>query len=408
MLLAFSGPGYMVAVGYMDPGNWATDLVGGASFGYTLLSVVFLSSLAAVVLQYLSAKLGIVTGRDLAQMTRESVPRPIALFLWLMAEVMIIACDLAEVIGTAVALQLLFHIPIIWGVVITAADVLLLLYLQHKGLRILEALVICLIAIIGVSLGIDLVFAHPSFVSVALGLIPSYAIFTNNEMLYIAIGIIGATVMPHNLYLHSALSQTRSFEETREGKKQAIFFTGIDSVIALTFAFLINAAILALSASVFHANGYVGVSDISHAYQLLSPLLGAGVASVLFAVALLAAGQNSTLTGTMAGQVIMEGFLELRIPPWMRRVITRVLAILPALVFIAIIGPTHTTELLVFSQVVLSVQLPFAMIPLVLFTGSKRRMGEFVNNRVLQLIAMAIAFLITGLNMWLVLSVFAA
>jgi manganese transport protein len=406
-LLAFSGPGYMVAVGYMDPGNWATDLVGGASFGYTLLSVIFLSSMAAILLQYLSAKLGIVTGRDLAELTSRSTARPIAIFLWLMAEVMIIACDLAEVIGTAVALQLLFHIPILWGVCITALDVLLLLYLQKKGLRILEALVICLIAIIAVSLGIDVLLAQPSIVGMLAGFIPAPVIFTNQDMLYVAIGIIGATVMPHNLYLHSALSQTRRYEETPKGKKQAIFFTGVDSAIALSFAFCINAAILILAAATFHTNGLTEVADIAQAYTLFSPLLGAGFASVLFAVALLAAGQNSTLTGTMAGQIIMEGFLQLRIRPWLRRIITRLLAIAPALLFIAYFGAENVTQLLIFSQVVLSVQLPFAMIPLVFFTGSKKRMGEFVNQPWLKALAVLVATVITSLNVWLVWSVFA-
>jgi len=406
-LLAFSGPGYLVAVGYMDPGNWATDLVGGSSFGYKLLSVILLSSLAAILLQYLSAKLGIATGRDLAELTRESVSKPIAIFLWLMAEIMIIACDLAEVIGTAVALELLFGIPILWGVIITALDVFLLLYLQKKGLRLLEALVVCLIAIIAVSLGIDVVLSHPHFLGVLSGFVPARAIFTNKDMLYVAIGIIGATVMPHNLYLHSALSQTRTYEETPEGKKQAIFYTGVDSAIALSFAFVINAVILILSAAAFNAHGLTEVTDIRNAYTLLAPLLGAGGAAILFAIALLAAGQNSTVTGTMAGQIIMEGFLQLRITPWLRRVITRGLAIIPAILFIVYFGANNVTELLVFSQVILSVQLPFAMIPLVLFTGNAKRMGNFVNARWLQTLAVFVAVVITGLNVWLVLSVFA-
>lgn len=396
----------MVAVGYMDPGNWATDLVGGSAFGYALLSVILLSSLSAILLQYLSAKLGIATGRDLAEMTRASVPKPVAVFLWLMAEIMIIACDLAEVIGTAVALLLLFHIPIVWGVCITALDVLLLLYLQKKGLRLLEALVVCLIAIIGVSLGIDVLMAHPSLVGVLSGLVPSPAIFTNTDMLYVAIGIIGATVMPHNLYLHSALSQTRAYEESEEGKRQAIKYSGIDSGIALSFAFLINAAILILSAAAFNAHGLTEVADIENAYTLLSPLLGVGFASILFAVALLAAGQNSTLTGTMAGQIIMEGFLNIRLAPWLRRIITRGLAIVPALLFVVYIGGDKVTQLLVFSQVVLSVQLPFAMIPLVYFTSRKKYMGSFKNSLLVQALAVVIAVVITGLNVWLVWSAF--
>lgn len=406
-LLAFSGPGYLVAVGYMDPGNWATDLVGGSSFGYALLCVVMLSSFAAVLLQYLAAKLGIATGRDLAELIREEVPRPISLFLWLMAEIMIIACDLAEIIGTAVALQLLFSIPIAWGILITAADVFLLLYLQKKGLRLLEALIVCLIAVITVCLGIDLILSRPDVLGILGGLVPTKAMFANKEMLYVAIGIIGATVMPHNLYLHSALSQTRAYQEDEVGKRQAIFYTGIDTAVALTFAFCINAAILVLSAAAFNAHGLTGVADISHAYTLLSPILGAGFAAVLFAVALLAAGQNSTVTGTMAGQIIMEGFLNLRLQPWVRRVITRGLAIVPALVFIWYVGSDSVTELLVFSQVVLSVQLPFAMIPLVWFTGSKRRMGTFVNRAPVQVLAIFTAVVITGLNIWLVWSVFA-
>lgn len=406
-LLAFSGPAYLVAVGYMDPGNWATDLIGGSSFGYTLLSIILLSNLAAILLQYLSAKLGIVTGHDLAEMTRAEVPKPVAIFLWLMAEVMIIACDLAEVIGTAVALQLLFGIPMLWGVCITALDVFLLLYLQKKGMRLLEALVICLISIIALSLGIDVVLSHPAFGAMFAGFIPSPTIFTNTDMLYVAIGIIGATVMPHNLYLHSALAQTRSYEETEVGKRQAVFYSGIDTGVALFFAFLINAAILVLSASAFHAHGLTGVSDISHAYTLLSPLLGAGFASVLFAVALLAAGQNSTLTGTMAGQIIMEGFLNLRMRPWMRRMLTRGLAIIPALIFIAYFGAENVTQLLVFSQVVLSVQLPFAMIPLVWLTSSKKKMGVFVNSWIVKIAACVVAAVITSLNVWLVWQVFA-
>lgn len=406
-LLAFSGPGYMVAVGYMDPGNWATDLVGGSAFGYSLLSIILLSSLSAILLQYLAAKLGIATGRDLAEMTKESVPKPIALFLWVMAEIMIIACDLAEVIGTAVALLLLFHIPIVWGVCITALDVLLLLYLQKKGMRLLEALVICLIAIIGVSLGIDVVMANPSLVGIFAGLVPTPAVFSNTDMLYVAIGIIGATVMPHNLYLHSSLSQTRAYEETEAGKKEAIKYSGIDSGVALSFAFFVNAAILVLSAAAFHSNGLNDVADIDQAYLLLSPLLGAGFASILFGVALLAAGQNSTLTGTMAGQIIMEGFLNIRLAPWLRRIITRGLAIIPALLFVIYVGGEKVTELLVFSQVVLSIQLPFAMIPLVIFTSSKKRMGVFRNSWPIKALAILIATVITSLNMWLVWQVFA-
>jgi manganese transport protein len=400
-LLAFSGPGYLVAVGYMDPGNWATDLVGGSTFGYALLSVVLLSSLSAMSLQYLSAKLGIATGCDLAEICRTALPRPASVFLWVMAEIMIIACDLAEVIGTAVALKLLFGFPIELGVAIAAADVFILLWLQSKGVRFLEAIIIVLIGTIGVCLGTDVLWADPSWGGIAAGLVPSFDIFRKPDMLYIAMGIIGATVMPHNLYLHSSIVQTRAYEETSAGKRDAIRFSGIDAVIALSLAFLVNAAILILSAAAFHGAGTI-VNDIEVAFELLSPVLGVTAGSVLFAVALLASGQNSTVTGTMAGQIIMEGFLRVRLVPWLRRIITRGLAIVPALAFIYIYGSNDITKLLILSQVVLSVQLPFAMIPLVWFTSRRVHMGEFANSWLVIAITSVIAAVITGLNGWLV------
>jgi manganese transport protein len=327
-LLAFTGPGYLIAVGYMDPGNWATDLAGGSQFGYQLLSVVLLSSLIAMLLQHLAAKIGIVTGKDLAQLCRV-YPRPVRIGLWLTAEVMIIACDLAEVIGSAIALELLFGIPLTIGVLITGADVLLLLLLQNKGYRYLEALVMSLVAVVFACFAFEVFFSHPVFGEVIKGFVPSHAVFTNADMLYIALGIIGATVMPHNLFLHSSVVQTRTREVAHTGKRSAVFFATLDSSIALTFAFMVNAAILIVSAASFHYAGMNNVADIKEAYALLSPLLGVGAASVVFGIALLASGQNSTLTGTLAGQVIMEGFLDIRCAPWLRRIITRFLAIIP-------------------------------------------------------------------------------
>ncbi len=407
-MLAFSGPGYLVAVGYMDPGNWATDLAGGAKYGYALLFVVLLSSLFAMLLQYLSAKIGIVTGRDLAQICRDNFGKRVSFFLWLMAEIMIIACDLAEVIGSAIALNLLFKIPLALGVVITAADVFILLLLQNRGFRYLEALVITLVGTVMVAFSLELAFAQPVISALLNGFIPTVNLFTDKEMLYIAVGILGATVMPHNLYLHSAIVQTRAYEETEEGKKEALKFSAIDSTIALTFAFYINAAILIVSAATFYVRGLNGVAEISDAHQLLSPLLGTTLASTLFAVALLASGQNSTITGTLAGQIIMEGFLNFKLAPWLRRMTTRLIAIIPAVIAILIYGTTGLTKLLILSQVVLSLQLPFAVFPLVYFTGKKKYMGSFANSRLLNIFAWLIALVIVALNVCLLALLFSA
>ncbi|HNC24008.1 MAG TPA: Nramp family divalent metal transporter, partial [Opitutaceae bacterium] len=378
-LLAFSGPGYLVAVGYMDPGNWATDLAGGSRFGYTLLSVILLSNLMAILLQALCLKLGIVTGRDLAQACRDHYSKPVTIALWLLCEVAICACDLAEVIGTAIALNLLFHIPLVWGVVLTAFDVLLVLWLAGRGFRWLEALVIALVLLIGACFGLEILFAQPAVRDVLGGFIPSPEIIRNPEMLYIAIGILGATVMPHNLYLHSSIVQTRKYEQSAGGKREAIKFATIDSTVALMFALFINAGILVVAAATFYTQGRHDVAEIQDAYKLLSPMLGVGVASVVFAVALLASGQNSTLTGTLAGQIVMEGFMNIRLRPWLRRLITRGLAVIPAAIVAGVYGESGTAKLLVFSQVVLSLQLPFAVVPLVLFTSQREKMGEFVN-----------------------------
>ncbi|HEU5040550.1 MAG TPA: Nramp family divalent metal transporter, partial [Gemmatimonadales bacterium] len=399
--LAFAGPGYMVAVGYMDPGNWATDLAGGARFGYTLLSVVLLSNLMAILLQSLAVKLGLVTGRDLAQACRDHYPRPVSLVLWVLCEIAIAACDLAEVLGSAIALNLLFGIPLIWGVCLTALDVLLILLLQHKGFRWLEAFVITLIATIGICFAIELVMARPDIAEVARGLVPTTQIVTNPVMLYIAIGILGATVMPHNLYLHSSIVQTRRVAPDDGAKREAIKFATIDSTLALLFAFFINAAILILAAATFHRTGHQNVADIGDAFQLLAPLLGTTLASTLFAVALLASGQNSTITGTLAGQIVMEGFLDIRLPAWLRRLITRLIAIVPAVIVTALYGEKGVGSLLILSQVILSLQLSFAVIPLVQFTGERRKMGRFTNGPLLQAAAWGVAVVIVGLNGWL-------
>jgi len=405
-LLLFSGPGFLVAVGYMDPGNWATSIAGGSKFGYTLLSVVLMSSIFAMILQHLALKLGIATGRDLAQMCKDRFSKPVAIFLWIMAEIMIIATDLAEVIGSAIALYLLFNIPIIIGVIITAVDVLVILLLQNKGFRYLEALIITLMATIAGIFAFQLFVSAPAIAPLLAGFIPTTQLIFNPEMLYLAIGIIGATVMPHNLYLHSSIIQTRRYAETREGKKEAIKFATFDSTIALTIALFVNASILILAAAVFFVNGLNEVAAIEDAYKLLSPLVGVSVASTLFAIALLAAGQNATITGTLAGQIIMEGFINLRIKPWMRRIITRLLAIVPAVVFIGLYGANAATELLIFSQVVLSLQLSFAVFPLLMFTSSKKIMGEFANSTTLNIIAWIIGIIIAGLNLWLLGSFF--
>ncbi len=401
-LLAFAGPGYMVAVGYMDPGNWATDLAGGAQFGYTLLSVVLLSNLMAVLLQGLASKLGIVTGRDLAQACRDHYSRPVNITLWILCEIAIAACDLAEVIGSAIALNLLFGIALPVGVAITGFDVLLLLYLQNRGVRVLEALVITLVATVGLCFMFEIYLAKPDVVGIAKGFVPSGQILANPSMLYVAIGILGATVMPHNLYLHSSIVQTRKYEETADGKREAVRFAFIDSTIALTFALFINAAILIIAAASFHTSGHAEVGEIQDAYKLLTPLLGAG-ASTVFALALLASGQNSTLTGTLAGQIVMEGFLNIRLRPWLRRLITRLIAIVPAIFTAIFYGESGTAKLLIFSQVVLSLQLSFAVFPLVWFTSDKLKMGRFVNPTWLKVLAYTVAMVIASLNAWLLL-----
>ncbi len=405
-LLAFSGPGYLVAVGYMDPGNWATDLAGGSAFGYSLLSVILLSNVMAILLQALCAKLGIVTGRDLAQACRDSYPRPVAVSLWLMCEVAICACDLAEVIGSAIALNLLFKIPLVWGVCITALDVLVVMFLQNKGFRYIEALVITLILLIGGCFLLEIIFSKPEFAAVFAGFIPKTEIVQNPAMLFVAIGILGATVMPHNLYLHSSIVQTRKYEQTPEGKREAIKFATIDSTLALMFALFINAAILIVSAATFHTRGQNDIAEIQDAYKLLSPTLGVGIASIVFAVALLASGQNSTLTGTLAGQIVMEGFLNLRLRPWLRRLITRLIAIVPAVIVTVAYGESGTAKLLVISQVILSLQLAFDVIPLILFTSDRRKMGEFVNALWMKILAWLVAAVIVVLNVKFLLDFF--
>ena len=400
-MLAFSGPGYMVAVGYMDPGNWATDLAGGSRFGYTLLAVILISNLMAILLQSLALRLGIVTGRDLAQACRDHYSKRVSFFLWVLCEIAIAACDLAEVIGTAIALNLLFGIPLLWGVCLTAFDVLILLTLQNKGFRLLEAVVITLMGTIALCFAAMLFYARPDATGVLRGFIPTPEIVSDPAKLYIAIGILGATVMPHNLYLHSSIVQTRKYEQDLAGKKEAIKFATIDSTVALMFALFINAAILIVAAATFHRRGQLEVAEIGDAYKLLSPLLGASIASTLFAVALLASGQNSTLTGTLAGQIVMEGFLNIRLRPWLRRLITRLIAIVPAVVVTAIYGERGTGQLLILSQVILSLQLSFAVFPLVMFTSDKKKMGEFASPLWVKLLAWLVAIVIAALNAYL-------
>ena len=397
-LLAFAGPGYLVAVGYMDPGNWATDLGGGSKFGYTLLSVILISNLMAMFLQALSAKLGIVSGRDLAQACSEHYSRRTGFALWLICEIAIAACDLAEVLGSAVALQLLFGLPLLAGVLITALDVLIVLALQGRGFRLIEAFVVTLIGTIAACFAYEIFVAHPIWLQAARGFLPHAEILRNREMLYIAIGILGATVMPHNLYLHSSIVQTRAFGAAPRDKKEALRYAVIDSTLALGFALFINAAILALGAAAFHTRGLNNVAEIADAYKLLSPVLGVSLASTLFAFALLASGQNSTLTGTLAGQIVMEGFLQIRLKPWLRRLITRSLAIIPAVIVIGIWGEGKVTSLLILSQVVLSFQLPFAVIPLIQFTSDKTKMGQFANSRATVVIAWIVAAAILFFN----------
>jgi len=390
----------------MDPGNWATDLAGGSQFGYTLLSVILISNLMAVLLQGLASKLGIVSGRDLAQACRDHYSPRVNFGLWVLCEIAIAACDLAEVIGTAIALNLLFGIPLAWGVGITALDVLIVLYLQNKGFRVLEALVIALVATVGLCFLFELIVSRPELDGVFRGFVPNPVILRDPEMLYIAIGILGATVMPHNLYLHSSIVQTRKYDLSQEGKREAVRFAFVDSTIALSFALFINAAILIVAAATFHRSGNTQVAEIQDAYQLLTPLLGVGAASIVFALALLASGQNSTLTGTLAGQIVMEGFLNIRIRPWLRRLITRAIAIVPAAIVAILYGESGTAKLLVLSQVVLSLQLSFAVFPLVMFTSDREKMGEFANSTWLKVLAYLVAFVIAALNAWLLFKTF--
>ena len=391
----------------MDPGNWATDLAGGSKFGYTLLFVIMLSNVMAILLQSLAVKLGVATGRDLAQACRDHYSKPVAMFLWVICEIAIAACDLAEVVGTAIALNLLFGIPLIWGVCLTALDVLLILFLQQRGFRYIEAMVVSLIGVVGACFFAEIIFSQPEIMPILHGFfVPSPAIVANKEMLFIAIGILGATVMPHNLYLHSSVVQTRGFERDSAGKREAIRYFQFDSAVALMFALFVNAAILIVAAATFHRSGNTQVAEIQDAYKLLSPLLGVGAASLVFALALLASGQNSTLTGTLAGQIVMEGFLNLRLKPWLRRLITRGIAIVPAIIVTAFYGERGTTSMLIWSQVILSMQLSFAVFPLVMFTGDKRKMGEFVNRPWLKVAAWTVAVFIAGLNGWLLVQTF--
>jgi len=400
-LLAFTGPGLMVAVGYMDPGNWATDIAGGAQYGYTLLSVVLISNLFAIFLQHLSLKLGVVAERDLAQACRDHYPPWVSFMLWILCEVAIAACDLAEVIGSAIALNILFDIPLVWGVLITGLDVLIILFFQYKGFRLIESIVAGLIIIILLCFVFELLRSQPALAPMFRGLIPDPQIVKDPGMLYLAIGILGATVMPHNLYLHSAIVQTRDYARDHKGKKTALKFATIDSTVSLLLALFINGAILVVSAATFHHTGHRDVADITDAHALLTPLLGTTLASVLFAVALLASGQNSTLTGTLAGQIVMEGFLQIRLKPWLRRLVTRLLAIIPALIVTALYGEKGTTSLLVLSQVILSMQLSFAVVPLVVFTGSGAKMGEFANPQWMKALAWIITLIIIALNGYL-------
>lgn len=405
-LWAFSGPGFVVAVGYMDPGNWATDLAGGSRFAYRLLFVLMLSNLMAILLQTLAARLGIVTQRDLAQACRDYYSRRARLALWVLCEIAIAACDLAEVIGSAIALNLLLGLPLIWGVLVTSLDVLAILYLQRHGFRVLEAIVVVLIGTIGTCYLLEVILVKPDLAAIGRGFIPTPELFTNREMLYIAIGMLGATVMPHNLYLHSSVVLTRAITRTREGLRTAIRYNFLDSALALNFAFLINAAILIMAAATFYRHGMTQIAEIQDAYHTLSPLLGIPFASVLFAVALLCSGQNSTLTGTLAGQIVMEGFLNIRLAPWLRRLITRLIAIVPAIIAVAFYGTSGTAKLLIFSQVVLSLQLSFAVFPLVQFTSDPAKMGEFANPRWVKALAWLVAGIIAALNVYLLIQTF--
>jgi len=400
-MLAFIGPGLIVAVGYMDPGNWATDLAGGAKYGYVLLSVILISNFMAILLQHLALKLGIATERDLAQACRDNYSRPVSLMLWVGCEIAIAACDLAEVIGSAIALNLLFHLPLVIGILLTAGDVIVILFLQYKGFRIIESIVGGLILLIGMSFAYEMFVSNPSLPLFFANLLPRPEIVTNPGMLYIAVGIIGATVMPHNLYLHSSIVQTRAYERNEEGKKMAVHFAAIDSATALFAAFFINAAILILSAAAFHGTGHQDVADIHDAYNLLTPVLGASMASIIFAIALLASGQNSTLTGTLAGQIVMEGFLNIRLRPWVRRMLTRLIAIIPAVIVASMYGEKGAGNLLIFSQVVLSLQLGFAVVPLVIFTSDKKKMGSLVSSLWLAVLSWVVTAVIVVLNLYL-------
>ncbi len=400
--LAFAGPGYLIAVGYMDPGNWATDIAAGSVYNYSLLSVVLIANFIAVFLQALSAKLGIVSERDLAQACRDAYSRPVSIGLWLSAEIGIIACDVAEVLGAAIALNLLFGIPLVWGVALTALDVLIVLALQHKGFRLIEAFVITLILTMMVIFGLEIAYSRPDWAATMRGFIPTTQIVTDPKMLYIALGILGATVMPHNLYLHSSIVQTRRHGRSASDLRDALRYSYTDSTVALTLALFVNAAILIVSAATFYRTGHHDVGEIQDAYKLLSPLLGVAVATPLFAVALLASGQNSTLTGTLAGQIVLEGFTEFRIPQWLRRMISRLLAIVPSIFVVAWYGNKGIGTLLLFSQVVLSAQLAFAVIPLVQFTSDRSKMGEFVNGTVTRCVGWGLAVAIAGLNAYLI------
>ncbi|MBA3721641.1 MAG: Nramp family divalent metal transporter [Parachlamydiaceae bacterium] len=397
-MLAFAGPGYLVAVGYMDPGNWATDLAGGSAFGYSLLSIILISNLLAILLQSLAGRLGIVTGRDLAQACRDHYSYKTAMVLWVLSEIAICATDLAEIIGSAIALNLLFNLPLIWGVFITVFDVFIIMYFQKFNFRIIESIIVILMLIIAGCFWFEIFYSKPDFGQILKGFVPTSEILRNPEMLYISIGIVGATVMPHNLYLHSSIVQTRKYPDTNLGKREAIKFVNIDSTVALTFAFLINAAILIMAAAVFHRNGHTNIAEIQDAYKLLSPQLDIPIASTLFAIALLAAGQNSTITGTLSSQIVMEGFLDIRLRPWLRRLITRSIAIIPAIICVLLYGESGIAHLLIFSQVILSLQLGFAVIPLVIFTGDRKKMGEFVNSLWIKWLAWLGAGLIVILN----------
>jgi len=405
-LFAFAGPGYLVAVGYMDPGNWATDLAGGARFGYALLSVVMISNLMAILLQAMAVRLGIASGRDLAQACRDSYSRPVSLALWVLAELAIAATDLAEVLGAAIALNLLFGLPMLAGVCLTALDVLVVLYLQQHKFRVVEVIVVALILGITGAFAVELWLSRPAMPEVIRGFLPTTEILSNPEMLYIALGILGATVMPHNLYLHSSIVQTRNYGDSEASRRSAIRYATIDSTVALSSALFINAAILVVAAATFHGTEYEHVADLSDAYHMLAPMLGTTLASTAFAVALLFAGQNATITGTLAGQIVMEGFLSIRLRPWLRRLITRLIAIVPAVVVIVLYGERSTGALLVLSQVVLSLQLSFAVFPLVTFTSDRKKMGPFVTPLWMRALAWPVAFVIAALNCWLLYQTF--